>query len=407
MGVRSHCSDDFLWLPLVACRYVEDSGDIGVLDESINFLEGPSVKPGEESYYSLPAVSARSGTLYEHCVASVKRALTFGAHGLPLIGSGDWNDGMNLVGKDGKGESVWLAFFLHQVLTSISKLATQRGDTEFSRLCNLESAKLSKNIDANAWDGKWYLRAFFDDGAKLGSSSNNECQIDSLPQAWAVITGAASTARARSAMEQVDQLLVDRKNSLIKLFEPPFDKCDCDPGYIKGYVPGVRENGGQYTHAAVWTIMAFAMLKDRKRAWELLGLINPVRHSDTPLKCGVYKVEPFVMAADVYALKTNPGRGGWTWYTGSASWTYQLILKNLLGLRLKVNRLYFEPCLPEEWPSLKIHYRYRETVYHIIIKRSGSQDKVVSVTLDGTLQPDMAIPLTDDRTEHTAEVIIG
>jgi cellobiose phosphorylase len=406
-GVRTHCSDDYLWLALVTCRYVEQIGDTGILNESIRFLEGPAVTAGEESYYDMPVISGVSATLYEHCVAAVERGLTFGVHGLPLMGSGDWNDGMNMVGHEGKGESVWLAFFLCHVLTSMSALAARHGDKKFSDKCLQESEKLSRNIDANAWDGQWYRRAYFDNGEVLGSSLNSECRIDSLPQSWAVIAGVTDNQRAKTAMDQLDHFLVDRNNSLIKLFAPPFDTCACNPGYIKGYVPGVRENGGQYTHAAVWSVMGFAMLKDRERAWELLGLINPVRHGDTWEKSEVYKVEPFVTAGDVYTAKSNSGRGGWTWYTGSASWMYQLIVTHLLGIRLVVDHLYFQPCVPANWQSYKINYRYRETFYHISIIRSGTQDSVVSVTVNGIEQPDRSIPLVDDRGEHSAEVVIG
>lgn len=406
-GVRTKCSDDYLWLPLVACRYVGEIGDTGVLDESIPYLEGRELKPDEESYYDLPARSVRNGTLYEHCVVAVRHALRFGEHGLPLMGSGDWNDGMNQVGIEGTGESVWLAFFLHLVLESMAQIADVRGDRDFSTECRREAGRLAENIERTAWDGEWYLRAWFDNGAALGSSANAECRIDSIPQSWAVLSGAADSVRAKIAMEQVDQLLVDRRNGLVKLFDPPFNASVDNPGYIRGYVPGVRENGGQYTHAAVWAVMAFAHLKDHKRAWKLMELINPIQHSDTAEKCRTYKVEPYVMAADIYSVESNAGRGGWTWYTGSASWMYQLIVNKLLGLTLKVDRLYFEPCLHEGWTSFKIHYRYRETFYHITLLRSGPGDATLSVSVDSKEQAELCIPLVDDRKDHSAQVSFG
>jgi cellobiose phosphorylase len=406
-GIRSRCSDDYLWLPFVTCLYVEKIGDTGILDEMAGFLEGPQLKPQEESYYDISRVSARAGTLYEHCVLSVKRGLQFGVHGLPLIGSGDWNDGMNLVGREGKGESVWLAFFLFDVLKSMAALAAQHMDKTFSEFCVQEAGKLARNIEEHAWDGQWYRRAYFDNGDPLGSSSNSECRIDSIPQSWAVLSGAAQLERARGAMDQVDRQLVDRKHALVRLLDPPFDKTFPNPGYIKGYLPGVRENGGQYTHAAIWAVIAFAVLGDKKRAWELFNMINPVHHSDTVDKCAVYKVEPFVMAADVYASSGLTGRGGWTWYTGSAAWMYQLIVKHLLGIRLRVDRIYFEPCFPVDWSSWKLHYRYRETFYHIAFVCSGSSDRITSVEMDGIVQQEMVVQLIDDRIDHSVEVKIG
>ena len=403
-GVRTHCSDDFLWLPLALCRYVSCSGDSGVLDESISFLDGRPVNPDEDSYYDLPGRSDESASLYQHGVRAILRGLAFGAHGLPLIGSGDWNDGMNAVGHQGKGESVWLAFFLYEVLTRFAGLAHMHGDTAFAGRCQTEAATLRQNLERNGWDGEWYLRAYFDDGTPLGSARNAECQIDALPQSWAVLSGAGEPARSRTAMAAVDRRLVRRDSALIQVLDPPFDKSALNPGYIKGYVPGVRENGGQYTHAAIWTVMAFAALGDRDRAWELFGLINPVKHASSAATIATYKVEPYVVAADVYAVAPHTGRGGWTWYTVSAGWMYRLILESLLGLKLEVDKLRFAPCLPADWASFKLRYRYRETVYHITVLQTPAADNRISVTVDGIEQPDDAVPLLDDRVEHAAEV---
>lgn len=402
-GVRTHFSDDFLWLPLVACRYINGTGDIGVLDEQIPFLDGRLVKPDEDAYYDLPSIGQDTATLYDHCVRAITRSLNFGVHGLPLMGGGDWNDGMNLVGERGQGESVWLAFFLFEILQRFEGVAKARGDDEFAQRCAAEAATLSANIDLHAWDGDWYRRAYFDNGEPLGSASNAECQIDSLPQSWSVLSGAGDPQRSLQAMQAVDRRLVNRDDRLIQLFAPPFDKSALDPGYIKGYVPGVRENGGQYTHGAVWAVMAFAKLGDAPRAWELFSLINPIHHGSTPSRIAVYKVEPYVVAADVYAVAPHTGRGGWTWYTGSASWMYRLIIESLLGLRLETDRLYFSPCLPAVWTSFKLHYRYRETNYHITIHQPTSPSAVNQITLDGIDLTGCSLLLVDDHQEHTVD----
>jgi cyclic beta-1,2-glucan synthetase len=405
-GVRTRISDDFLWLPFATCRYVTALGDTGILDEKIQFLEGRAVGPEEDSYYDLPGRSEESGTLYEHCVRAIRNGLRFGEHGLPLMGTGDWNDGMNLVGVHGKGESVWLAFFLYDVLIQFESLAKARQDESFATLCASEAQKLRANIEAHAWDGDWYRRAYFDNGEPLGSASNPECRIDSLPQSWSILSGAGDSERSRRAMAEVDHQLVNREVGVIQLFEPPFDKSNLDPGYVKGYAPGVRENGGQYTHAALWTVMAFAAAGDTARAWELFRLIDPVRHGDNPAAIQRYKVEPYVIAADVYLNPQHAGMGGWTWYTGSAGWMYRLITESLLGLRLEVDHLRFAPCLPPDWQNFKIHYRYRETFYHINVRTSGSGKTVKSITLDAADQPQKLLPMIDDRKEHIVEVEI-
>jgi hypothetical protein len=396
-GVRTRCSDDYLWLPLATCRYVLSTGDVSVLDEVMPFLQGRLLNPEEESYYERPQISQEQSSLYQHCVLAIQHGLRFGEHGLPLMGSGDWNDGMNLVGIHGKGESIWLGFFLYEVLQAFVKLAQFKNDAAFAQVCTQQAQQLRNNIEAHGWDGAWYRRAYFDDGTALGSAANNECVIDSISQSWSVLSGAGDHERTQLAMDALDLRLVRRDDGLVQLLDPPFDQAAMNPGYIKGYVPGVRENGGQYTHAAVWAAMAFAAQGDRKRAWEVLSLINPIRHGVE--QADIYKVEPYVLAADVYAIAPHIGRGGWTWYTGSASWLYRCITESVLGFKREGDYLSIHPCIPEHWPSFTLDYRHGETLYKIRVIQQ-KDDPAIRITLDDVLQTEARVLLVDDGQRH-------
>ncbi|MEO7253949.1 MAG: glucoamylase family protein [Casimicrobium sp.] len=409
-GVRTHCSDDFLWLAQATCRYVQSTGDSAVLEEMVSSLEGRAVNPEDDSYYDLPIRSATKTSLYQHCVRAILRGLRFGEHGLPLMGSGDWNDGMNLVGMQGKGESVWLAFFLYDTLTKFTDLARDYGDATFADRCKTEADQLQRNIEQHAWDGDWYRRAYFDDGTPLGSGINPECQIDSISQSWSVLSGAGETTRSHTAMSSLNQRLVRRDAALIQLLDPPFDKSALNPGYIKGYLPGVRENGGQYTHGAIWAAMAFAALGDRTRTWELFNMINPINHGGSEEAIAAYKVEPYVVAADVYAVAPHTGRGGWTWYTGSAGWMYRFVLESMLGVQIHAHKLSFKPCLPPDWDGFSLRYRHHDTLYSISVRQlamAGSGTSVTRVLIDGIEQPEPYLTLVDDRQDHDVEIRIS
>ncbi|MGV8917072.1 MAG: GH36-type glycosyl hydrolase domain-containing protein [Pseudomonas sp.] len=405
-GVRTRCADDLLWLPLVICRYVEVTGDSDILDAPCPFLHSRPLKAGEASNYELPMVSEHVASLYEHGVRAIRHSQPVGAHGLPLMGGCDWNDGMNLVGAGGRGESVWMAFFLVTVLKRFAPLARARGDADFAAHCDDQATRLCACIEACAWDSAWYRRAWFDDGTVLGSAANRECRIDSIAQSWSVLSGAAPADRARRAMASLDEHLVHRDTRLVQLLDPPFDTSHPSPGYIQGYLPGVRENGGQYTHAGVWAAMAFAALGDAENAWELLALLNPVTHARDAAQVATYQVEPYVVAGDVYANAAHAGRGGWSWYTGSAGWMFQLIVESLLGLHRSRNQLRLRALLPKTWTTFEMNYRFGSSTYTITC-RVAAPGANAGVLVDGVEAVGDTLTLVDDGLAHVALVTVG
>lgn len=404
-GVRTHFSDDLLWLPYVVTYYLNRTKDISVLDVEVPFLTGPELRQDQEDSYYTPEVTKETASVFEHCARAIDLSLNVGVHGLPLMGGGDWNDGMNRVGHEGKGESVWLAWFLICNLRDFSEVASARGEIERATKWRDHITFLKKSIEENAWDGQWYRRAFYDDGSPLGSSHSDECQIDSLAQTWGIISKAGDKNRLKIAMDSVEKNLVKKDNKMILLFTPPFDKSTHDPGYIKGYIPGVRENGGQYTHAAIWCILAYAELQNGKRAVELFSMVNPLNHSLTKDEAISYKVEPYVIAADIYSVDPNAGRGGWTWYTGSSGWMYTVGVEAILGFKLSGNTLRIEPRIDPEWKSYKLIYRHMSTSYEIIVNNpNGLASGETQVTIDGKLMAENFIELVDDKVTHYVSI---
>jgi cyclic beta-1,2-glucan synthetase len=406
-GVRTHCSDDKLWLPFAVAEYVRVTADRSVLDEPVTFLSERLLGPEEHDLYSTPASTSEAEPLYEHCARALESSLALGPHGLPKIGAGDWNDGMNRIGVKGEGESVWLAWFLAKTLRDFAPLAQARRDARATRW--LEHARrVSEAAETHAWDGAWYRRAFYDDGRPVGTAAASECRIDAIAQSWAVLAGTGDRRRAASAVLESERLLVNEDARIMCLLAPPFEGKDGDPGYIASYPAGIRENGGQYTHGVLFTLRALAELGEAERAEHLLDVLNPVRHGLTPSDVARYQVEPYVVAADVYSDGAHLGRGGWTWYTGSAGWFYRIALEDILGFRRSGNSVTLSPCIPLGWPGFELTYRFGRSALHVVVEnRHGAPPVDDAVSFDGLACAQNEIPLVDDGKTHELRVVVG
>jgi cellobiose phosphorylase len=402
-GVRTRISDDLLWLPYVTAQYIRVTKDASILDEEVFFIKGDPLKEDQHETYFVPEVSTEKATILEHCRRALQKGLTEGPHGLPLIGGGDWNDGMNRVGIEGKGESVWLAWFLIHVMNDFADILELSGQIDSGEGYRKQAKRLAQVIEEKAWDGEWYRRAYYDDGTPIGSHTNIDARIDSLAQSWSIISKAGNKERSDKAMESLEKHLIKLDEKMVLLLTPPFDKGVEYPGYIKGYPPGVRENGGQYTHGSLWVPLAFAMQGNEEMALKLIRLMHPVSHTSNPEDMQHFKGEPYVLAADIYDLPGQVGRVGWTWYTGSGAWMYRILLENIFGFTLRGTTLSFKPVIPKDWPQVSMKYRYQDTLYNIVIERSSEN----SLELDGQIQPEKKVELVNDKKMHEIKIKIN
>ena len=405
-GIRTRFSDDLLWLVYVTLEYINHTGDTSILEIQIPYLQGELLKEGEDEKYDKYQVTSFKEPLYEHCKKAIERSLNFGENGLPKIGSGDWNDGFSTVGNKGKGESVWLGFFLYGILDKFIPICKQKGEEELAQKYTIIQNQLKRALNTNGWDGRWYKRAFMDDGNILGSMENDECRIDSIAQSWSIISQAGDNDKKYISMDSLENHLVDRENGIIKLLDPPFAKGKLEPGYIKAYLPGVRENGGQYTHAAIWVIIAEALLGFGDKALEFYRMINPIEHSRTKDASNKYKVEPYVIPADIYGAGNLAGRGGWTWYTGSSSWFYKAGIEYILGLKIENGYLRIDPCIPKDWKEYSMQYKWENSVYTIKVSNPNNKNTGVTKVLLNGIEVENKIKLDNSNGIYHIEVLM-